>query len=169
MPKTPFRRRARFVVLFGIAGLILAACGSSGAQPSGTPSAHVTTTTVSASNAPMHVTVGTGTIGPADPTTTVPNEGGHNIAPVIAAGQNIIIGKGAKCYPQELEADVSLPVVWYNLSGQPARVIFSKSIDSGTIPAGGTFTWSETFAVVLVYKLEPSGEVCKLQMNQPNP
>ena len=90
----------------------------------------------------MKVTFGTGSIGQPDPTTTVPNERGNTITPVLAPGQNIIIASSG-CKPQTLEASVTAPVVWTNLSGKPQRVIFvGFPIDSGTIPVGGTFTWS---------------------------
>ncbi len=113
----------------------------------------------------MKVTFGTGSIGQPDPTTTVPNERGNTITPVLAPGQNIIIASSG-CKPQTLEASVTAPVVWTNLSGKPQRVIFvGFPIDSGTIPAGGTFTWSTRDAVAMAYKLEPSGKVCKLLMN----
>ena len=68
--------------------------------------------------------------------------------------------------PQTLEASVTAPVVWTNLTKKPQRVIFVDfPIDSGTIPAGGTFTWSTQDAVAMAYKLEPSGKICKLLMN----
>jgi hypothetical protein len=165
------RRTSSFLALCG-AALVLASCSGSpslsGQHHTSSTTRGTAGTTVPAVNAPMRVKIGTGAIGPANPTTTLPNEGGHAIAPVIAAGQNIIIGPTG-CVPQELEASVTAPVVWYNLSGKPARVIFGNSVDSGTIPVGGTFTWTEEFAVALAYRLAPSGKICKLTMNQPNP
>ena len=72
--------------------------------------------------------------------------------------------------PQTLEANVAAPVVWTNLSGTPQRVVFIDfAVDSGTIPVGGTFTWTTGDAVEMAYKLEPSGKVCKLQMNPVQP
>ena len=117
----------------------------------------------------MKVRFGTGSIGQPDPTTTVPSERGGAIPPNLAPGQNIIISSSG-CKPQTLEANVSAPVVWTNLSGKPARVVFENfPIDSGTIPVGGTFTWSTNDAVAMAYKLEPSGKVCKLEMNPVQP
>jgi hypothetical protein len=117
----------------------------------------------------MKVQFGTGSIGQPDPTTTIPSERGGSIPPVLAPGQNIIISaKG--CMPQTLEANVSGPVVWTNLSGKPQRVVFKDfPIDSGTIPAGGTFTWSTNDAVAMAYTLLPSGKICKLEMNPVQP
>lgn len=155
-------RGAAFLVL-GAVALSLAACSSSPsatADHSSRPPAGI-----SAVDKPMKVTFGTGSIGQPDPTTTVPNERGNTITPVLAPGQNIIIASSG-CKPQTLEASVTAPVVWTNLSGKPQRVIFvGFPIDSGTIPAGGTFTWSTRDAVAMAYKLEPSGKVCKLLMN----
>lgn len=118
----------------------------------------------------MKVSFGTGSIGQPDPTTTVPNERGNPIEPILSPGQNIIISSSSGCMPETLEANVSAPVVWTNLSGKPQRVVFeSFPIDSGTIPAGGTFTWSTQDAVAMEYKIEPSGKVCKLLMNPVQP
>jgi hypothetical protein len=144
----------------------LAACSSSPSATAGGSSHSSTPSTgVSAVDKPMKVTFGTGSIGQPDPTTTVPNERGNTIPPVLAPGQNIIIASSG-CKPQTLEASVTAPVVWTNLSGKPQRVIFvGFPIDSGTIPVGGTFTWSTNDAVAMAYKLEPSGKVCKLLMN----
>jgi hypothetical protein len=146
------------------AALGLAACSSS---PSTTATGQTSTTSVheSASNAPMKVQFGTGSIGQPDPTTTLPNERGNVIPSILAPGQNIIIASSG-CKPQTLEASVTGPVVWTNLSGKPQRVIFTNfPVDSGTIPVGGTFTWSTRDAVALAYKLQPSGKICKLLMN----
>jgi hypothetical protein len=82
---------------------------------------------------------------------------------------NIIITANG-CMPQTLEANVSYPVVWTNLSGKPQRVVFQHfAVDSGTIPPGGTFTWSSGNALTLGYTLYPAGETCRLAMNQTNP
>jgi hypothetical protein len=108
-------------------------------------------------------------VGQADPTTTVPNDLGRPIPPGFAAGQNVIIA-ATGCMPQTLEANVTSPVVWTNSTGKPQRVVFDNfPIDSGTIPPGGTFTWSTNDAVTLGYKVLPSGKQCKLAMNQANP
>jgi hypothetical protein len=72
--------------------------------------------------------------------------------------------------PQTLEANVSFPIVWTNLSGKPQRLVFlTIPLDSGTIPPGGTFTWSTNDALTLSYKLLPSGQSCKVAVNQANP
>jgi hypothetical protein len=158
--------RGAALLSLGALALSLAACSSSPSAPAGTK-AHSSTTPagISAVDKPMKVTFGTGSIGQPDPTTTVPNERGNTITPILAPGQNIIIASSG-CKPQTLEASVTAPVVWTNLSGKPQRVIFvGFPIDSGTIPAGGTFTWSTRDAVAMAYKLEPSGKVCKLLMN----
>jgi hypothetical protein len=112
------------------------------------------------------VEYGSGTVGPSDPTTTLPSEDGRPIQPVVSPGQNIVILKQG-CFPRELQASVTAPIEWYNLSKQPQRVVFDHfSVDSGTIPAGGTFTWKPGGAVIMNYRLEPSGKVCKLAVNQ---
>jgi hypothetical protein len=158
--------RGAALLSLGALALSIAACSSSPSAPAGTK-AHSSTPPagISAVDKPMKVTFGTGSIGQPDPTTTVPNERGNTITPILAPGQNIIIASSG-CKPQTLEASVTAPVVWTNLSGKPQRVIFvGFPIDSGTIPAGGTFTWSTRDAVAMAYKLEPSGKVCKLLMN----
>jgi len=152
----------------------LAACGSSGGGATGkdaqehqgaASSGSSTSSKTSAVDQPTKISFGTGSIGQADPTTTLPNEDGNAIEPVLAPGQNIIIAKTG-CTPQTLEANVSAPVVWTNLSGTPQRVVFIDfPVDSGTIPVGGTFSWSTNDAVAMEYKLKPSGKMCKLQMN----
>jgi hypothetical protein len=146
--------------------LVVSGCGSS---PSSHAASTTTTTVLSALHAPLHVKYGTGSIGPADPTTTVPKEGGLPLSALFGAGQSVIIGaKG--CEPQTLESNVAAPVVWTNLSGRPQRVVFAGgAVDSGTIAPGGTFTWSTTQAIALVYRVVPSGSVCKLEVNQANP
>ncbi len=160
--------RGKAFLAVSAAGLVLAACSSSpnstatdqGNGETSSSSAHE-----SATNAPMKVQFGAGSIGQPDPTTTVPNERGNTIPSILAPGQNIIISS-AGCKPQTLEASVTAPVVWTNLSGRPQRVTFINfPVDSGTIPAGGTFTWSTNDAIAMAYKLEPSEKVCKLLMN----
>jgi hypothetical protein len=159
-------------------GLGLAACGGTtnaasdqqsttsttkadivGAQPKG----------LSAVNAPMRVTYGTGVIGAADPTTTIPKEGGYQtIQPGLSPGQDIII-EGGRVLPQDLQASISEPVVWYNLSGSPQRIVFNDykfyPVDSGTIPPGATFTWTPPAGGPVSYTLEPSGFVAKVFLN----
>lgn len=116
----------------------------------------------------MKVTYGTGAIGPADPTTTLPNERGQAIQPVLSPGQNIII-KDGRVLPQDLQASITAPIVWYNLSGSPQRIIFDDykdyPVDSGTIPPGGTFTWTPPAGGPASYTLEPSGFVAKVFIN----
>ncbi len=157
----------------------VAACGSSPDAPSASQTTHGSTTAAtaaaggsgsraseSATNAPTKVEYGSGTVGPSDPTTTLPSEDGRPIQPVLSPGQNIVILQQG-CFPQELQASVTAPVVWYNLSKEPQRVVFEHfPVDSGTIPPGGTFTWNPGGAVIMNYKLEPSGKVCKLAVNQ---
>jgi hypothetical protein len=150
----------------------LTACSNNPSSPSSASSTSSTakpSTSVPATNAPMRVGLGTGSIGPANPTTTLPNERGQTIRPLFGVGQNVIISAQG-CLPQDLEANVSAPVVWTNLSGKPQRIVFKNfPVDSGTIPAGGTFSWSTTNAIAFAYTLEPSGTACKLAMNQVNP
>jgi hypothetical protein len=175
--QTRQQRRAHFVAVAAalVAGLGLAACGGA-ANPPRDPSASRSTTSstisrssASAVNKPTRVKFGSGSVGPSDPTTTVPQDLGRPVQPNFGAGTNIII-TAAGCTPQTLEANVTSPVVWTNLSGKPQRVVFqSFAVDSGTIPPGGTFTWTTNDALALSYKLLPSGEACKLAMNQPNP
>ena len=172
-------RRASGCLLGLIFALGAAACGSTPGTPSAGQSTRSSTTagnaasvgaghqpSGSATNAPTKVAYGSGTVGPSDPTTTLPSENGREIQPVVAPGQNIVILKQG-CFPQELQASVTAPVVWYNLSKEAQRVVFEHfPVDSGTIPPGGTFTWTPGGAVILNYKLEPSGKVCKLAVNQ---
>jgi hypothetical protein len=108
-------------------------------------------------------------VAPADPTTTVPVEvNGGPVQPEFAAGQNILI-TSTGFHPQTLEANVTSPVVWTNRTDHPQRIIFEHfPIDSGTIPPGGTFTWTTADAVALGYR-STSGWQGKLLMNQPNP
>jgi len=153
-----------------IAATGFAACGGPTSATTG-GGAHGSTTTKpgSALDAPMRVQFGTGSIGAPDPTTTLPNEGGRTIPPELTAGQNLIITPQG-CIPQTLEANVDAPVVWTNLSGHPQRIVFKAfPVDSGTIPPGGTFSWSTRSAVALAYTLLPSGWVGKIDMNQVNP
>jgi hypothetical protein len=173
------RRWASWSILGLAAALGVAACGSSPDTPSASQASRSSTTagnaasggaghrsSETATNAPTKIDYGTGTIGPSDPTTTLPSENGRPIQPVVSPGQNIVILKQG-CVPQELQASITAPVVWYNLSKEPQRVVFEHfPVDSGTIPPGGTFTWTPGGAVVLNYKLEPSGKVCKLAVNQ---
>ncbi len=157
----------------------VAACGSSPGSPSAGRATSGSTTagsaaagnsgqrsSESATNAPTKVEYGRGTVGPSDPTTTLPSEDGRPIQPVVSPGQNIVVLKQG-CFPQELQASVTAPIVWYNLSKEPQRVVFEHfPVDSGTIPPGGTFTWTPGGAVIMNYRLEPSGKVCKLAVNQ---
>ncbi len=174
------------IVALGLPALGLAACGgttnadSSQQTTTSTTATSTTTTTanngivgpepkgLSALNAPMRVTFGTGSIGAADPTTTLPNERGQTIQPGVNPGQNIII-KNGRVFPQTLEASISAPIVWYNLSGKPQRIIFDNykynPVDSGTIPSGATFIWTPPVANPLLYTLEPSGFVAKVVVN----
>jgi hypothetical protein len=125
------------------------ACGSAGSQP---PVSSSATSTFSALRAPTRVSFGSGSVGAPDPTTTVPTERGNPIPTGFAAGQNIIITRKGFS-PETLEASVSSPIVWTNLSGSPQRIKFVNfPVDSGTIPAGGTFTWSTVNVVALEYQ-----------------
>lgn len=154
--------RGAALLALSATALVLTACSSS---PSAKTSEVHSKAEISAVDKPMKVQFGTGSIEQSDPTTTVPNERGNAIPPILAPGQNVIISS-AGCMPQTLEASVTAPVVWTNLTKKPQRVIFVDfPIDSGTIPAGGTFTWSTQDAVAMAYKLEPSGKICKLLMN----
>ncbi len=182
MSATAAHRRLRWA-LGGVLALVfavaVAACGSSPDSPSASQTTHGSTTagnatagdsghrsSESATNAPTKVEYGSGTVGPSDPTTTLPSEDGRPIQPVVSPGQNIVLLKQG-CFPQELQASVTAPIVWYNLSKEPQRVVFEHfPVDSGTIPPGGTFTWTPGGAVILNYELEPSGKICKLAVNQ---
>jgi hypothetical protein len=118
-------------------------------------------------DAPLRVNFGSGSVGPPDPTTTVPTERGNPIPAGFAAGQNIIITAHG-FYPQTLEANISAPVVWTNLSGHPVRIIFDNfAVDSGKIPAGGTFSWTAANVVALEYR-SSSGFSGTLDMNPVN-
>ena len=175
----PRFRRVPWCLLGLVFALGVAACGASSANPSAGRAPRSSTTAGNAAaggagqrsgepatNAPTKVEYGSGTVGPSDPTTTLPSEGGRPIQPVVSAGQNIVILEQG-CFPQELQASITAPVVWYNLSKESQRVVFEHfPVDSGTIPPGGTFTWTPGGAVILNYKLEPSGKVCKLAVNQ---
>jgi hypothetical protein len=132
--------------------------GIVGAQPKGE----------SAEHAPMRVGYGTGSIGAADPTTTLPNERGQTIEPLLNPGQNVII-KDGRVLPQTLESSISAPVVWYNLTRSPQRIVFNDAkfypVDSGTIPPGATFTWTPPAGGPVSYTLEPSGFIGKVFVN----
>lgn len=177
----PRRRTAKLIATLFLAcvgGMGLAACGgNSGGSTSGQGS---TTTSVvynklvtppkgeSAVNVPLHVTLGSGAIGAPDPTTTLPSELGQAIQPGLNPGQNIIIRAG-RVFPQTLESAAAAPVVWYNLSGKPQRIIFDGAkplVDSGTIPPGATFTWTPATGGPANYTLEPSGFHAKVFVNQ---
>ena len=99
-------------LLLVCAGAIgLAACGGSTGATSGqgttTSVVHNTVVTPpkgeSAVKVPPHITYGTGSIGAADPTTTLPSELGQAIQPGLNPGQNMII-KGGRVLPQTLES-----------------------------------------------------------------
>ena len=179
----PFRSRvAAGALVLCAAALILGACGGgtpATSSQNGSASQRSTTSTtghpsgLSALNVPTKVGYGSGSIGPADPTTTLPNEvGGQAAQPDFSPGQNIIIKSNA-VYPSTLEANVSYPVVWYNLTKTPQRIVFNNfkyfPVDSGTIPPGGTFTWTPPDDVSFSYTLEPSGAYGKVDENPANP
>jgi hypothetical protein len=176
------RRRGKRIgsLLLLCAGAIgLAACsGGSGGATSGqgttTSVVHNTLVTPpkgeSAVKVPSHITYGTGSIGAADPTTTLPSELGQAIQPGLNPGQNIII-KGGRVLPQTLESAPQVAIVWYNLSGKPQRIVFDGAkplVDSGTIPPGGTFTWTPPAGGPINYTLEPSGFSAKVFVNPPD-
>ena len=163
---------ALLLALCGVA-LALGACGDAKAAQSQSSSTSSTIVGAqpkgeSAVHAPMRVTYGSGSIGAADPTTTLPNERGQTIQPGLSPGQNIII-KSGRVFPQLLEASQDAPVVWYNLTGAPQRILFDNykyyPVDSGTIPPGGTFTWTPPNGGPANYTLEPSGFNAKVFVN----
>jgi hypothetical protein len=170
------QRASRFVGMLVLAmGLLvsLAACGSTPSRSGASATTSTTTpkasTTKPTTDAPTNISFGTGSVGPADPTTTVPNERGRTIAPDFEAGQNVII-TSTGFEPSTLEANVAAPVVWTNLSGRPQRIIFINfAVDSGTVPPGGTFTWSTTNAVDISYLSDTTGWHGTLQMNPNSP
>lgn len=174
---TRFAVRRRLAAVPALACLaavtvLAGACGSSGpssgSHAAGGSSSTTSSRTVAAAGAPMRVQFGTGSVGAADPTTTAPSEGGNPIPSGFAAGQDILITSSG-FEPQTLEANVSAPVVWVNETTQPQRIIFDGfSVDSGTIPPGGSFTWSSTNAVAIGYH-SASGKMGKLDMNPVQP
>jgi hypothetical protein len=146
-----------------------AGCGSPGKTPHAdapttTQPTKVTTTTVT----PTRVQFGSGSVAGPVPTTTLPQDNGLPIPPDFAAGQNILITPDG-FEPKVLEANVSAPVVWTNLSGKPQTIVFVDfPVESGTIPPGGTFTWSTQDAIAFTY-LSGTGLSGKLGMNPVNP
>ncbi len=116
----------------------------------------------------MRVSYGSGAIGASDPTTTLPNERDQTIQPGLNPGQNIIIRAG-RVFPETLESSGGIPVVWYNLSKTAQRIVFNNQkffpVDSGTIPPGGTFTWTPPSGGPVTYTLEPSGFFGKVFVN----
>lgn len=164
------------LLLFG-AAFGLAACGGS----TGATSAHESTTSTtsgevappkgeSAENAPLRVTYGSGTIGAADPTTTVPSERGQQIGTTLNPGQELIIQDG-RVLPKTLEAaPYPEPITWYNLSTSPQRIVFDNPkfypVDSGTIPPGGTFTWTPPSGGPYTYTLLPSRFTAQIVVNE---
>jgi len=116
------------------------------------------------------VKFGTGQAGPANPTTTVPVEvTGRPINVANDAGQAVIIVKGGYLAPEWLLAEVTLPITWTNLSGQPQQIVFDDApVHSPVIPPGGTFTWkSPGFAVGLTYHTA-NGHHARLTLQNPN-
>jgi hypothetical protein len=159
----PTGRWGVVVLCVASAGSLAACGGSAGSTGQSTTTSGVTAK--SALHASPRIDYGSGSVGPQNPTTTVPQNGNRPIPPIFGAGQNVIISKQG-CYPQTIEASVTAPVVWTNFSGEPQRIIFDHfPVDSGTIPVGGTFTWSTNQAIVFNYELEPSGKICKVAMN----
>jgi len=168
---------AVLLVMACVSALGLAACGGT---PNAASSQSTTTSTTkpdivgaqpkgqSAANARMKVSYGSGSIGAADPTTTLPNERGQAIQPLLSPGQNIII-KDGRVFPQDLQASISAPIVWYNLTGTPQRILFDDykdyPVDSGTIPPGATFTWTPPAGGPATYTVEPSGFIAKVFIN----
>ncbi len=151
-----------------LAAAVTAAAGLTAGGPAGAASAKHRHHQLSV-NAPLNVKLGTGVVSGPNPTTTVPVEiNGSPVAPGLDAGQNVIITpKGFA--PEALEANVDFPVVFTNLSGKKQRVIFEhEPVDSGTIPPGGTFTWTDKFAIALAYD-NTTGWRGKLLMNPSNP
>lgn len=165
-----WRRRGGRAPLLAALCLAAAGCGGSAhAAGSSSRSSGSSATHLSATGAPTRVRFGSGSVGAPDPTTTVPTEvNGAPVPPTLGAGQNVIItAHGFE--PQTLEANVTAPVVWTNESGAPQRIVFvGVPVDSGTIPPGGTFTWSTKDALTLAYH-STEGWVGKLAMNQANP
>jgi len=169
---------AHLRAVFKIAGWLLLLCipafGLAACSGSTNASSNTSTTTPkppkgeSAVNAPLRVKYGSGSIGAPDPTTTYPSEQGQTIEPGVNPGQNIII-KAGRVFPQTLEASVDAPIVWYNLSGSPQRIIFDNGkyfpADSGTIPPGATFIWTPPDSALFSYTLEPSGYLGKVDLN----
>lgn len=116
------------------------------------------------------VKFGTGQLGPANPTTTVPVERvGRPINVANDAGQAVIIVKGGYLAPEWLLAEETLPITWTNLSGAPQQVVFDDApVHSPVIPPGGTFTWkSPGFAVGLTYHTA-NGHHARLTLQNPN-
>ena len=168
--------KVTWVLLLSLVVFGFAACGGeTPAKTSQQSTASSTSSNVvgsvkgeSAVNAPMRVSYGSGSIGAPDATTTLPNERGQSIQPGLSPGQNIIIRNG-RVFPQTLEASQSAPIVWYNLSGRPERIVFNDAkfypVDSGTIPPGATFTWTPPNGGPVTYALEPSGFFAKVFVN----
>lgn len=163
------------LLLLCIAAFGLAACGGSTGATADHNSSTTTTSGAppkgeSAENAPLRVTYGSGSIGAADPTTTLPNERGQAIGSILNPGQNAII-KDGRVMPKTLEAaPYPQPITWYNLSPTPQRIVFDSPkfypVDSGTIPPGATFTWTPPSGGPYTYTLEPSGFTAQVVVNQ---
>jgi len=149
----PRFRRARLVpAVLALLATFLTACGTANST-----SAAKATSTSAASTCSFHtanIGYGKAQIGPADPTTTVPTErGSRPISPSNDAGQQVIIAKQGYLLPVWLVAQVTLPIIWTNLSGSPQQVVFDTApVRSPVIPPGGTFIWtSPGYGVNLTY------------------
>jgi hypothetical protein len=162
------RRRIGGWVACGLLAVMLIGAGGCGGSTTTHRPVSSTTSVNDTVNAPMKVNLGTGSVAGPEPTTSVPTERGNPIPAGFSTGQDIIITSHG-FEPRTLEANVSSPVVWTNLSGGAVRIQFIDfPVDSGTIPAGGTFTWSTANALALSYQ-STTGWYGKLLMNPPTP
>jgi hypothetical protein len=87
-------------------------------------------------------------------TTTVPTERGGTrpIDPVVDAGQQILITSGG-FVPHQLFANVTLPVVWTNLTGSSQQIVFDYLPSHlPVIPPRARLVWRPSTAVEIAYR-----------------
>jgi len=166
--------RRGLVLALSVVAVMVTACGATAASViTTTTSASTSTTTVPppvGGFVAPEVKFGTAQVGQPDPTTTVPVERGtRHINVANDAGQEVIIAQGGYLVPEWLLAEVTLPVTWTNLSGEPQQIVFDDApVHSAVLAPGATFTWkSPGFAIGLTYHTA-HGHHARLTLQNPN-
>jgi hypothetical protein len=148
------RRKALFVLVFPLLGLLAAACSSSPSGSAAPPKPHpkATTTTTAQAISSATVTISGHAI-------KVPTEDGTD--PIKAfgdTGQQVILTTSG-VLPRSLYAAQNQPVTWTNLTPKPVTVTLNHvpGVAAQVVQPGGSYSWNPVNTLSFSYTSSGGG------------